>query len=323
MRVNKSLNQMYYESPDGFKYFFEGRILSHGNTGIPPVKFIEDFGPQQDGSTLRDWRVNPRAIDIEFFLQGDSCCGTRGEMLAEMISLIRPNRGTTRDVPGWLRFFNDAIVLMEIPVHVMRGPSGDYEYTGDIGKYQVADTVQFYAADPIWREFVQQTILVVLADLESCLDTCLDFNDERDENTFCLVPTTYVQETFNVLYTGTWDGDQIDIVLTGPMTGPIIENQTTGNRIELDYTIPSGDTVAITIRPEFVTVEDNNGNNLIGSITSISDLVDFVFESPGQITPTGLNVITISAVGSDTITTQLELKWWVRHISVYGNPQCT
>lgn len=321
--VQRSLNQFYYESPDGFRYYFDGRIQSHSNTGLPPLKFIEDFGPQQDGSTVRDWRINPRTIEMDIFLQGDYCCGTRGEQLAEIINIIRPNRGTTRDVPGWLRFHNDNAVLMEIPVHVLRGPSGDYNYNGNVGRWQVSDAVQFYAADPIWREYAKRSIVVVLdTDTESCLDDCLDYTADADADSFCLVPTTFVNQTINVNYTGTWDGDQIDIYLTGPMENPIITNQTTGDTIELDYIIPSSDVVTITIRPEYVSVLDNNGNNLIGSITSISDLVDFVLKCPGEITPTGLNVLTIAALNSDINTTELRVDYWVRHISVYGNPQC-
>jgi len=141
----RGINQFYYESPDGLRYYFDGRLQGHSNLGIPPVKFIEDYGPQQDGTTVRDWRINPRTIELDIFLQGDYCCGTRGEQLAELINTIRPNRGATRDEPGWLRFFDDASVLMEIPVHVLQGPNGNYKYNGDVGLYQVADAVQFYA----------------------------------------------------------------------------------------------------------------------------------------------------------------------------------
>lgn len=321
---NRSLNQFYYESPDEFRWFFEGKIQSHSNLGIPPLKFIEDFGPQQDGSTLRDWRINPRTIEMDIFIQGDYCGGARGELLAEMISIIRPNRGASRDVPGWLRFYNDAAVLMEIPVHVLRGPSGDFEYNGEIGKYQVSDSVQFYAADPIWREFEKQSISVSFdTGFSSCLDDCLDFDASATSSSFCLVPTTFTNQQFNIIYTGTWDGDQIDITLTGPLNNPIIENRTLGKTIELAYNIPSGDIVTITIRPEFVIVEDNNGNNLIGSITSISDLVDFIFESPGEVTPTGLNEIVISGTGTDVSSTAITVEYWIRHISAYGNPQLT
>lgn len=319
----KEINKFMYESPDGLRYWFEGRVTSHNNLGLTSLKFIEDYGPNQHGSTVRDWRMNARTITLEIFLQGDTCCGTRGEQLAELINIIRPNRGTTDDVNGWLRFLNDSNILVEIPVFVLQGPSGDFDYGGNVGKYQVLDSVQFYAFDPIWREYEKIVINVDLeTDLISCLDNCLDYSGSTTLSGFCLVPTSYVNLEVDINYTGTWDADQIDIKLVGPMKNPIISNETTGKEIELEYDIPAGDYVIIRLRPEFVTVLDNNGNNLIGSITSISDLVDFVLKSPGSITPTGLNDLRVIAVESDVLQTQIEISYWTRHISAYGSPQC-
>jgi len=311
MASKNTLNKFYYESPDGLRYYFDGRMVSHAGIGLQQIKFIEDFGPQQDGSTVRDWRINPRTIALEIFLQGDSCCQTRGEQLAELINIIRPNRGTSREVSGWLRFFNDASELMEIPVHVSRGPSGDFNYNAEIGKYQVADTVQFYAADPIWREFEKKNQVVDFGE-GSCLGDCLG-------DDFCIISTTFT--SFAITYGGTWDGDQIDIFLTGPMANIAITNSTTGKTIELNHVIAVGDSVLIQIRPEFVTVTDNNGNNLIGSITSISDLVDFVLVAEGQITSNGENLIIVTQTGVNS-NSAIEIGYWERHISAYGLPQC-
>jgi hypothetical protein len=136
-----------------------------------------------------------------------------------------------------------------------------------------------------------------------------------------LTSTTFAFFQLNIDYTGTWDGDQIDIIITGPIDNPIITNHTIDSSIELQYNIPAGDYVTITIRPEYVTVIDNHGNNLIGSITSISDLVDFVIKCPGQITPTGENLMTIFGLNTVEDETQIELRYWVRHISAYGNPE--
>lgn len=331
--IRKSLNSFQYESPDNLKYWFDGRIRSHSGLGLEPLKFIEDFGPNQNGSTVRDWRINPRTLSLDIFLQGDYCCGTRGEQLAELINIIRPNRGTTNDVPGWFRFLNDSEQLMEIPVHVLQGPSGDFDYGGDIGKYQVLDTVQFYASDPIWREYEKKGLSVGIESAGICLESsilevhgennCLasDISYIKTEGDTCLSASTFFIHNLDILYDGTWDGDQIDIRILGPMTNPIITNATLNKKIELDYVLPSGNYIDVTIRPEYVTVIDNNGNNLVGTITSISDLVDFVIKSPGSITASGLNIIIISGVDSSE-QSETHLEYWIRHISAYGNPQC-
>jgi len=318
----KQLNQFEYESPDGLKYYFNGRVISHAGIGLPPLKFIEDFGPNQKGSTVRDWRINPRTISFEIFLQGDYCCGTRGEQIAEIISTIRPNRGTSSSTPGWLRFLNDSVKKVEIPVYVLQGPSGDYEYNGEVGKWQVSDAVQFYAPDPIWRE-TEQVVIFTIPSTEqtACLDISCLGHDGEDDGDMCLVAETYLAKMFIVNYTGTWDGDQLAIRLHGPLNNPKITNITVDKTIELEYNIPDGDYIDITLTPEYVSVIDNNGNNLIGTVTSISDLVDFVIKSPGQITSDGTNRIIISGVDT-SYNTAITLSYWVRHISAYGSPQC-
>lgn len=325
MIKHKSINQVHYMSPDGKKYYFNGRLRSHSNTGIPPVKFIEDFGVQQNGSTVRDWRINPRTLQFDIFLQGDDCCYTRGELLAQIINDIRPNRGATRNKPGWVRFLNDNVKMMEIPAFILQGPSGNYNYGGDIGKYQVSDSLQFYCPDPIWREVDQQSITVTQGEPleeESCIPDCLLAGEHAsDPDAFCLFSEVYFIESLEIEYLGTWNGDQIDITFVGPMSNPVIRNVTQDTQINMTYTIPAGDYVTITIRPEYVTVIDNNGTNLIGTISSISDLVDFVLLSPGEITPDGTNVINVVATGA-AAETEIIMAWWVRHISAYGWPEC-
>lgn len=364
------LNRFHYESPDEQKYYFWNMLQGHSNIGNPPVKFIEDFGANQSGSTVRDWRINPRTITLEFFKEGASCCETRGEMLADIINKSRPNRGLTNDDPGYLRFLNDSEILMEIPTIVSNGLSGDFDYSGNVGKHQVSDNIQFYASDPIWREVGLLTETVGLDDITFCLGSmsvdievlyqaCLDefclssetvevdncltsdpypgieattvitgdlclassLSGIESEGNSCLPSTSFFVKPLAINYEGTWDGDQINIRLNGSMDNPTIYNTTLGTKIELTYFIPEGDYVDITIRPEYVIVEDNNGNNLIGSISSISDLVDFVVKSPGAITPTGLNEIFITAVEASS-ESSTEFSYWTRHISAYGNPQC-
>ena len=313
------INHFYYKSPDGLYYYFDGRLRQHGNIGLLPLKFIEDFGPNQNGSTVRDWRINPRTITLDIFLQGEFCYDTRGEQLAKLIDIIRPNRGLRNDSPGYLGFYNDSMTVMEIPVYVLSGPTGDFMYSGSVGEFQVLDVVQFYAPDPIWRE-VRIRSEETDTESESCLDACLGSSTLGVAGGLCLAATTYTNQSFNIEYTGTWDGDQIRITIDGPLFNVMITNETIGKEIELRYEIQPGEYVIIDISPETVTIVDNYGKNLIGSVTSISDLVDFVLKSPGEITPTGLNVINVRGVSSDISTTNIRFDYYVRHISAYGSP---
>jgi hypothetical protein len=353
------MNRFHYLSPDGKKYHFWDMILSHSNLGLPALKFIEDSGPQQHGVNVRDWRINPRTISLEFWEDSATKCDTRGEILAKLINEIRPNRGKEISDNGWLRFYNDSYIMMEIPVFPLQGPTDSFKYTGNLSYRQVQDTIQFYAFDPIWREVDKQRILVSASDFSdnSCiynrsqlywelddgfflddglfLDTenaqsfaCLYSinNEDAQEDTLCLNAYSYIIKRLSVPYGGTWVGDQIDITLTGPMSTPIITNETTNKKIQLNYVIRSNESVIITIRPEFTTVVNSAGQNLIGAISSISDLVDFNLATEGSLTEDGINSITISAISrsrtGDRPNAAIDFSYYTRHISAYGKPEC-
>jgi hypothetical protein len=318
-------NRIHYISPDGKKYYFWQMLQSYNNVGIPQIKFIEDSGPQQHGVNVRDWRINPRTITLEFFKEGETCCQTGQEISAEIINIIRPNRGTSPDVNGFLRFINDNWKMMEIPAFVLQGPNGNFEYGGPLSHRQVQDAVQFYCPDPIWREVEKKTVIVTGDNWgDSCLPMCLysTVTPQNNHLAGCLVPYSYIMQNIEIIYDGTWAGDQIDITLTGPMETPTITNTTTGKQIQLDYEILSGNYVIITIRPEYATVVDQDGNNLIGVVTNISDLVDFELAVEGSITPDGKNNITVSAVNSVVAETQIKIEYYIRHISAFGKPAC-
>lgn len=337
-----SLERFSYVSPDGQKYNFWNMITKHSNLGIPSVKFIEDSGPQQHGVNVRDWRVGPRTITLQFFKTADGLHNSRTKLLHELIDKIRSNRGYSLNVPGWLRYVNDNWEMLEIPVFVLQGPRGDYDHGSGVDNYSMSDSIQFYAGDPIWRETRKRTILVngttrligtfcLEAGFEGSwkLDSGLDLDSglELDQFVFlnesaclpgCLASQSYVIERIPVQYTGTWDGDQIDIYLRGPMTQPTITNLTTGNKIEVNYIIQEEDYVIITIRPEFATVVNANGDNLIATISSISDLADFVLKCRGQVTASGENIISVAAADPDWSKTEIQIDYYVRHISAFG-----
>jgi hypothetical protein len=140
----------------------------------------------------------------------------------------------------------------------------------------------------------------------ACLDTCLDT---------CLA-NDFIGETTTITYTGTWEGDQITIVITGPMTLPEIINNTTGQSILLDYIVAVGEIVTITILPNSVTVTNNFGTNLIGTVASTSSLSTFSLVTAGDLTATGSN--SISVIGSLTdSSSEVIFTYFVRHISAF------
>ena len=68
-----------------------GPLRSTANFGLPPVRFITQRGPFQDGETALDMRLDPRVIQIEvvnYLCNRTEFWTTRNELL----DLLRPNR---------------------------------------------------------------------------------------------------------------------------------------------------------------------------------------------------------------------------------------
>ena len=68
-----------------------GTLRSTSNFGLPPIRFITQRGPFQDGETPLDMRVDPRVLQIEIV---DWLCDRAGFWTRrnELLDLLRPNR---------------------------------------------------------------------------------------------------------------------------------------------------------------------------------------------------------------------------------------
>ena len=95
------------------------------------------------------------------------------------------------------------------------------------------------------------------------------------------------------------------ITIAGPVTNPVITLVSTGEVIDLDYTIASGDTVTIDCDPEKKTCKLDDGTNLMGYVTKASTFFDL---------PRGSDTVQIVAdAGSTGLCT---VKWYERYLGL-------
>ncbi len=299
----------YYITPDNVQYsLFGGKrvLMSWRDIGMPPINYIQDRGPFQHGVTVRDFRLNPRVITLEQFERGceriDFYCH-----LANLIAAIRPNRSSTVK-GGKLLFIRPDNVEVEIGARILEGPTGDWDGEGSILPSDYREQLRFFCEDPVWRLPTSASVTFSLSTSGSCLDDCLDF---------CLDNISLIGSS-SIAYSGTWEGDQIDIVITGPLSTPIITNETTGQSIVLNYQIATGEIVTISIQPNLVTVTNNLGVNLIGTVDNISDLVTFSLVTIGNQTSTGVNTISVIGTNGTGGVTQVTFTYFTRHISAFA-----
>lgn len=299
-----------YIAPDGERYkFFGGNkfLLSMSGAGLPNIEFIEDKGPHQHGMTVRDFRYKPRGIKTEIFKSGRKRSDfTRSQ--ARLINALRPNRSTSIE-PGYFHVWLNDDTEMEIPVFLNSGIDGEWEVSS-MNPADIMESVDLYCPDPFWRDAVSTDVNFSVDTIESCLDGSLCFP-------YCLGENT-IQSSVTIPYSGTWDGDQIEITLTGPMATPVIENVSSGKTISLNYAINLGESVTISITPTRITVTNNFGANLIGTVNNLSDLTDFRILSESVQAPNGENVISVFASGGVSGDTGININYYTRHITLYG-----
>lgn len=297
----------YYISPDNVQYpLFGGKrvLMSWQALGMPDINHLHDRGPFQNGVTVRDFRLDPRLINLQLFERGckrnDFWCNE-----AALIDSIRPNRSSVGDA-GTLLFIRPDLTEIEIGARILQGPTGNWDGTGSLKAYDMRESLRFFCEDPVWRLPTALTETFSSSITPACLDTCLDT---------CLA-NDFIAETTAIAYNGTWEGDQITIAITGPMTSPEIINNTTGQSILLNYIVSNGETVTVAILPNQVTVTNNFGVNLIGTVDSTSDLSTFGLVTAGDLSATGSNSITVIGTGVDG-SSEVTFTYFVRHISAF------
>ena len=300
---------VYYVDPNGVEYpLFGGRrvLMSWRDFGNPPINYLSDKGPNQHGVTVRDYRFIERTITLREYERGclrlDWWCHE-----GKLIDAMRPNRSSTAQ-PGKILVILPDSTSREIKARLTRGPDGNWNGEGSQAPTDLRENLTFFCGDPFWRDTTQLTSTFTLSPASSCLPTCLST---------CLGGSNVINSTTDIVYTGTWNGDQITITLTGPMESPIITNETTNQEIKFNYTIAAGETVTVEIQPDLVTVVNNSGTNLIGTIDNISDLVTFFIATESDLTSDGTNTIRVVASESSTATTVI-LAYYTRHLSAFG-----
>lgn len=291
----------YYITPDGVQYpLFGGKRALMGWTafGLPPLHYIKDRGPFQHGSTVRDYRLDDRVIDLKPFEAG---CERQDywDHQGALLDAIRPNRGG----PGRLLVILPDFTEREIFVRILEGPNGDYDAADSLLPIDMRESLRFEAADPVWRDPNQQPLTAIVNPASACLPFCLPN---------CIVGSN-INADYGAYYYGTWLTYPI-IYIHGPIKKPLIANLTTGETIQLDYDVADGETVTIFLSQNIDTVTSSTGANLIGTVINPSDLATFHLEVD-PIALGGYNLLHIEGTGADA-NTSIVITYYTNYLGV-------
>ena len=276
-------------------------VIGASGLGLPPVEYATTRGPAQNGVTVRDFALGPRIIQLlirQQFCSRDGWWAGRSAILDG----LRPNRQliATAAVPGTLRFTRADGSRRSIGAFLEAGPGFEPSQVGRWDEWAFQEVLRFFCPDPVFYDAQEQAEAFVASDQ-------LVF-----PVTFPLVFGALAGSTA-ITYTGTWP-EYPTIVITGPATSPRVENTTTGEFIEMDTVIPAGVSVTIALSYGQKTVTDSLGNNLIGTVTTDSDLATFHLAAAPE-APGGVNVITVSATGTGGASS-IVLTYYRRYIGM-------
>ena len=126
-----------------------------------------------------------------------------------------------------------------------------------------------------------------------------------------------LSEGFVINYEGTWDAFPT-ISVTGPWDNFTITNGATLETLDFGYNIDSGETVVFDLAYGIKSVTNQNGTNLIGSLSTDSDLATFHLATDSEVTTRladGINPMTVTGTNLDE-NSALILEWYTRYIGI-------
>lgn len=289
-------------------------LVSDTGYGMAPVKYIDQQGPFQHGRTIHDFRLDQRVIQM--VIRENGCSRQQyWNIRANLLNFLRPNRQIASggfSLGTLVKTFPDGS-KRAIDVTVEEGPEFKAREVGKWDEWAIYETLRFIAPDPTFYDPTQNTVdfggVKVVRDQVTFPvefdDTHIIF-DVGDDTSLSPVDITY---------DGTWLSYPI-ITLTGPMTGPVITNTTTGDKVDLTaYTIIATDVVTIDLSFGRKTITSIINGNLLGYLSTDSDLATFHIACHPD-APNGVNNIEIVAEDQVLGITAASIAYWTRYIGI-------
>lgn len=281
---------------DRFEFSFTG-------LGMPPVDYITQRGPFQNGRSVLDYRLKPRVVQLTHRRTG-GCREDYWDIRADLLNLLRMNRGSSGLERGRLRRVLPDGSKRDLYVVIEQGPRFEPRDPGEWDEWAIFETLRFVAHDPIIFNPVQQTASWTISETSELIFPI----------TFpILFGTAIINNSLDVTYNGTWL-TYPTITITGPLYGPIIQNNSTDEEIVINYDLEVGDSLEIDLTYGNKTVTDGSGVNRLGTVTPDSDLATFHIAPAPQVTG-GVNEFTVIGSNADA-NTAVAITWYDKYIGI-------
>lgn len=264
-------------------------------TGMAPLHFLSERGPQQHGDTYRGFVLDPREIAYVFEL-GANTPADLDDGREALYQLLTPT-----DDGLQLKIARQNGTTRQIGARYSGGFTGDTKEI-DAELYQRI-ALTFTCRDPLWfdPEQVAETFGASGASAGMAVPWQIPWK----------LGASSISQARTLSYTGTFETSPI-VRIAGPITDAVITNASSPGADRLDFT---GTTIAGGAYYEVdctnKTVRDHTGTNQIAKLLN-SDLATFAIH-PHPIAAGGANTIVVGGSGISGAT-QVYLTYYRRYI---------
>ena len=263
----------------GYQFNYQG----DGGFGLAPLHRITQRGTFQQGDFDTDFRLDPRVLSLPLLVMASNLSDHYQKRDALLKIFTPSNTAALLTVSVGVPLGTD--FTRSISVMILGGLT--FDHVPGAG-YDIRFVVQLRAADPTWYDSNGVTVSTSAA----IAGTPTAYPK--------VYPTTYgvsaLSGNTKITYSGSWQSYPI-ITATGPITGFLITNQSTGAVISIPGVIPAGRTWTFNLLYGYKTVTDDLGVNQIAAVTAASDLATFAIV-PAPAVIDGINIITTAGTAT-------------------------
>lgn len=306
-------------------YTFDDRdklfLYSFSGWGMPGIEYITQQGPFEHGQTVLDYRLQPRTIQLIHRRLGN-CRNDYWSNRSLLINALRPNRQFANTFnPGRLRKILSDGSVRDLYVLIEQGPVFAPRSVDNWDEYSFQENLRFIAHNPIIFDPAIQSAVWTLDSLGNLIfyeavnweNRMVFEGDDLNSGGIWFLDSS-IGETLDITYIGTWLSYPT-IYITGPLSNPQIYNNTTNEKIELDYDVSVGETVTINLEYGLKTVVNNSSINLIGTVTTDSDLATFHI-APDPEAVNGINSLQVFGDDAAIGETEVRIEWYTNYIGI-------
>jgi hypothetical protein len=247
------------------------RVMAEATTGLwsPPYRTSEDTYAGQDGTTLTALDADKRTVTLGLQIEG----ATETELRARWRRLVRAMRPKAGD--GVLQAADEFGVTYSLTCRYTGGLEGDGQamFAGTLARA----VVKLDAYDPWWYGEGQTVTLSLGAPSVFFPFFPLRLSPSTVQGQFVIDLSDSDAPTFPL-----W-------TVKGPGDGLVLTNESTGQVIQINAPLTSGQSMTIDTRQGFQSVRRNDGTNLMGFVSSDPALWALV---------EGVNTVTAALTGA-------------------------